>query len=184
MSDAVRAFVALEIDEAARGRIGDLADELRPRFPGLRWLSRHTLHVTLRFLGDVPPETLDGLAPRLAAMAAACPAATVDVGPLGVFPPRGAPRVLWLGVALTPPLLALQKSCEEAAVACGLPPDPRPFRSHLTLGRWRDRAARPLSLVDVDAGRADLRTLVLFESRLATTGAVHAARARFALGPC
>jgi 2'-5' RNA ligase len=88
--------------------------------------------------------------------------------------------VLWLGVELPAPVLALQAACEAAAVAEGFEPETRPFRSHLTLGRWRERAPRP-ALPDVDLGTLALRELVLFRSQLRPSGAVYTGIARFPL---
>ena len=82
-------------------------------------------------------------APLLAAAAAACPPAEAQVAGLGTFPERGSPRVLWLGLAVPAAILDLQRACERAARAAGFEREERPFRAHLTLGRWRDRAPRP-----------------------------------------
>ena len=53
------------------------------------------------------------------------------------------------GSRCPPPVLDLQRACERAARAAGFEREERPFRAHLTLGRWRERAARP----DLPAGR-------------------------------
>jgi 2'-5' RNA ligase len=79
-------------------------------------------------------------------------------------------------------MAALQAGCEAAAVAAGFPREARRFSPHLTLGRWRDRAARP-ELPAVDLGSSVLDTLVLFRSELRPEGAVHTQLQRFELGP-
>jgi RNA 2',3'-cyclic 3'-phosphodiesterase len=147
-------------------------DSLRQKAPGVRFLAPETVHLTLRFLGDATDEQVGCLSSTLAAAAAACPAAEVRIAGVGTFPERGAPRVLWLGIELPAPVLALQRDCERAAVSCGFPPEPRPFRSHVTLGRWRDRARRP-ELPPVDLGTVVLDALVLYQSRLTPNGAIH-----------
>jgi 2'-5' RNA ligase len=178
--DQVRAFVAFPVGEALAGAIAALRDRLRPRLAGLRWVRPDGLHFTLRFLGRSTRVQLEGLVVRLAAGASACPRAEARTGGLGLFPERGSPRVLWLDVAVPPSVLALQSACEAAAVAEGFAPEPRPFRSHLTLGRWRDRAPRP-SLPEVDEGVLPLRDLVLFRSQIRPGGAVYTELARFPL---
>jgi len=77
--------------------------------------------------------------------------------------------VLWIGTELTAPLLTLQRTCEAAAVACGLTPEAKPFRSHVTIGRWRERVKRP-ALPPADLGTARLDSLVLYESDSAPKG--------------
>lgn len=176
----MRAFVALEIPFETRAAIGALLSSLKPKLPGLRFISPDTVHVTLRFLGDAAPEALADMQPRLAAAAAACPPVDVRIAGLGMFPERGGPRVLWLGMDLPESILALQRACEEAAVAVGFPRETKPFRSHVTLGRWRDRARRP-ELPPVDLGRVRLASLILYKSELDRQGAVHTSLATFVL---
>jgi len=75
----------------------------------------------------------------------------------------------------------LQRACEAAAVAVGFPPEERPFRPHLTLGRWKDRAPRP-ELPAFDLDPLPVAEIVLYESDLGPAGAVHTPLARFPLG--
>jgi 2'-5' RNA ligase len=177
----VRAFVALEIDERLRVALGELQARLRPRLGGVRLVRPEGIHLTLRFLGESPPARLDALSPRLAAAAAACPACRARAAGIGTFPERGSPRVLWLGLDVPPPVLDLQVECERAARASGFEAERRPFRAHLTLGRWRERAPRP-ELPAPDLGETRLETLVLFESDLRPGGAAYTPLARFPLG--
>jgi RNA 2',3'-cyclic 3'-phosphodiesterase len=176
-----RAFVAIELDPALREAIGDLQARLRPGLGGIRLVRPEGIHLTLRFLGDSSPTQIESLLPRLAEAAALCPPAEVLVGALGTFPERGSPRVLWLGLEVPQAVLDLQHACERAARAAGFDREERPFRAHLTLGRWRERAARP-DQPPVDLGTTRLETLVLFRSDLQPGGAVYTPLARFALG--
>jgi len=177
----VRAFVALELEAQLREAMGDLQARLRPRLGQVHLARPDGIHLTLRFLGDTSPAQVETLRPLLAAAAAACPPAEVAASGLGMFPERGGPRVLWLGLDVPPAIHELQKACERAALAAGFEEEDRPFKAHLTLGRWRDRAARP-ELPAVDLGTTRLDTLVLFESDLRPGGAVYTPLVRFALG--
>jgi 2'-5' RNA ligase len=177
----LRAFVALELDPDLRARIAGLIADLRRTIPDVRWARPESLHVTVRFLGWSAATALVELQGPLAEAAARCPPCTAPVRELGMFPPRGAPRVLWLGIELPSPIAALQRECERAAVAVGFPPEPRPFRAHLTLGRWSKPARRP-PLLPVDLGTARLERLVLFRSEPRREGAVYTPLAAFPLG--
>jgi 2'-5' RNA ligase len=179
--DSVRSFVALVLDAGLSEALGGLQARLRPRLGDVRLVRPEGIHLTLRFLGQASPRQLAALQPALSSAAAACPPAEVRVAGVGTFPDRGSPRVLWLGVELSEPVLALQRACERAARAAGFEPEPWGFRAHLTLGRWRERAPRP-ELPDVDLGPTRLDTLVLFRSELCSGGARHTPLARFALG--
>jgi 2'-5' RNA ligase len=180
-ADTVRAFVALDLDEAMRERLGSLMAELRGRLRGVSWVRSEGMHLTLRFLGSSTPSALEAIRQRLRPAAARCPPAAPAMAGLGVFPERGRVRVLWIGIALPPSVLALQAECEAAAVAAGFVPEPRPFQAHLTLGRWREGAPRP-ELPPTDLGPASLRSLVLYRSDLHPGGARYTPLERFPLG--
>ncbi len=179
--DPVRAFVALELDARVHAWLARLVEDLRPRLPGCRFGAVTNAHLTLRFLGTASVRALESVAAALGPAAAACPPAEVPLTGLGTFPPRGAPRVLWVGLGLPPHLVALQAQCERAARATGFEPEPRRFQPHLTLGRWRDRAPRP-ELPALSPMATRIEHLTLFASELRPSGAVHTPLARFALG--
>lgn len=168
----VRAFLALPIDAPARSQVARTIEELRPLLRGLRWVSTDGLHLTLRFLGPSSAEALDRLTRQLREATAACPAGQGRLGGLGLFPERGSPRVLWLDLELPEPLRVLQRACETAARAAGFAPEGRPFKSHLTLGRWRDPLPRP-QLPSVEPCLTRLDELVLFRSELRPQGALY-----------
>jgi 2'-5' RNA ligase len=180
-SARLRAFVALEIDAALRGRLEETTARLRRELAGVRWVSASSLHLTLRFLGWTSAEALVPLPEALFRAAAGCPPATVATSGLGLFPERGAPRVLWVGLALPESFLRLQAECERAAVEAGFAPEPREFRAHLTLGRWKDHARRP-SLPAIDLGSTRLDHVTLFRSDLRPAGAIYTPLAVFPLG--
>ena len=176
----LRAFVALELSEGLRGRILELQSELSKRAPGVRWIARGAVHLTLRFLGQASPKQLALMGEALKTASAACPATKALVTGVGTFPERGHPRVLWLGLRVAPEVMALQVACESAAVKAGFAPENRAFLPHLTLGRWRDRAPRP-TLPGVDLGSTVLDTLTLFRSDLGRGGAIYTPLQRFTL---
>jgi RNA 2',3'-cyclic 3'-phosphodiesterase len=179
--DTVRAFVALELEQHLRAALGDLQSQLQPRLGKVRLVRPEGIHLTLRFLGSTSPAQVERLRSELAAAAVKCPATDARAALLSIFPERGSPRVLWLGLEVEPPVLELQEACERAARAAGFAPEGRPFRAHLTLGRWRERVPRP-DLPPVDLGTTRLETVALFESDLRPDRAVYTPLARFRLG--
>lgn len=180
-----------------RARIAALTSELRERAPGVRWVRPEGVHLTLRFLGATTARQVEELRPALARLARECAPAEAHVRDLGVFPGRGRPRVLWLGLLIPEPVLELQAACERAARAAGFPPESRPFRAHLTLGRWRDdepssrrgrTRPRPgpapagTDWPSGDLGPTWLDTLVLFRSHPGPGGSVYTPLASYELG--
>ena len=179
--ERLRAFVALELDAPLRERLEEQIHRLRAELAGVRWASSSSMHLTLRFLGWTSQAQLASLQEPLRRAAAACPGATVDTTGLGLFPERGSPRVLWVGLLFPEAFRRLQAACEEAAVAAGFPPETRAFQPHLTLGRWKERARRP-SLPPLELGPARFDHLTLFRSDLRPQGALYTTLATFPLG--
>ena len=171
-AEGVRAFIALELDAALHERLARLIEELRPKLPGLRFGPVGNAHLTMRFLGPSSMGALERIARELGPAAAACPPAEVRVAGLGLFPPRGAPSVLWLGLDLPGSMRTLQGACERAARSAGFAPETRASQPHVTLGRWRERVARPV-LPEVEPLTTRIERLVLFRSDLKPAGAVH-----------
>jgi 2'-5' RNA ligase len=178
---AIRAFVALPLPDTLRRAVAETIRRLTPSLPDVRFVRDEGAHVTLRFLGGTRADTIAALEAPLRAAALQCPPLDVKVRGLGVFPERGAPRVLWLGLEMPAAAAALQATCEKAAVAAGFEPETRAFHPHLTLGRWRDRARRP-ALPDADLGSVRVRELVLYRSDLRPSGSVYTPLALFPLG--
>jgi 2'-5' RNA ligase len=177
----VRAFVALDLHHEMRRRLADLEASLAPAFPGLRWVRPERVHLTLRFFGSASPDQVSRLRARMECAAVASSAVEETVAGLGLFPDRRRPSVLWLGVSTGETLSRLWTACEDAAVSAGFPSEPRPFRAHLTLGRWRDRVPRPV-LPPVDLGPTRFEALTLFKSELRPGGSVYSVLGRWSLG--
>ena len=169
---ALRAFLALDLDEPARERLRDLMQRLQREVHGVRWVRGEGLHVTLRFLGWTDAATAARLADGVEPVARACAPGDAPLGPLGLFPERGRPRVLWVALGLPERMLAVQRACEEAARHQGFDPEERAFKPHLTLGRWKDRVPRP-PLPQVDLGTARIAQLTLYRSQLSPAGSVY-----------
>lgn len=140
-----RLFLAVELDEATRTAVDDLSHTLRqdPRLQSVgraSWVSRDRMHLTLHFVGDADAATERRL---LGALAIPIPCAPFRLGfhGLGIFPERGSPRVLWLGIGEGfDDLLAVRR---ELTRRLGTAPGQlEAFHPHLTLARFRDRVPR------------------------------------------
>ena len=137
--DAVRLFIALDLPPAAKGSLGATAAQLKAVIPsGVRWVDPAGVHLTLKFLGDTDTGLVE---PILAAMqpgagAAGAASFPLQLSGLGVLPNYRKPRSLWAGVGGDLEALGrLQRRVDEAMARLGFPPERRPFRPHLTLGR-------------------------------------------------
>ncbi len=134
----MRTFIAIEPPEGWRREVGRLTRALEAHFPGVRWCRPESLHLTLRFLGEIDPGRLEALAE--AVRTATAPRAPFRVGMTGIgsFGPRLQPRVIWLGLADSPELMGLAGEVERRIEAAGFGPADKPFKPHLTLARVKD----------------------------------------------
>jgi len=208
----MRLFAALELDERARQRIGEEQKRVRRSLgdpPALRWVDPASMHVTLAFLGEVGEPVAQQVIGAMTGAFEAAPFRLVFRG-TGVFPSRGAPRVLWLGIAGgAADAIALQAAVAERLNGCGIVLERRAFTPHLTLARFRDcRSAKASRPPQANAshelrrrsrhgiGRdererppaktvaaVDVREVVLFQSRLSPKGSTYVALARAPLVP-
>jgi 2'-5' RNA ligase len=133
----MRLFVALEVPEPARREVRRRVAGLRERLPRARWVNPDVLHLTLLFLGEVPPGQVAELAERLRRAFAPFPELPLRLAGAGTFPAGRPARVAWIGVTAPPELAPLQAAAAQAArEAIGAPePDERPFHPHVTLAR-------------------------------------------------
>lgn len=132
----MRTFVAVELDRAVRERVGALAGKLQIRCPKLSWVRPRNMHLTIKFLGEIEPAQVRPIQTALDQAAGQCRKFEVSFTGLGVFPPHGPVKVLWLGVEDTTGGLAeCWRCCEEALEAIGFAREDRPFSAHLTLAR-------------------------------------------------
>jgi 2'-5' RNA ligase len=146
---SLRVFCAVELPEEVRDAAATHAARLRRDFPEARasWARAASLHVTLKFLGEVERARVATLSRASAAAVEGFAPFSLSVEEAGTFPPRGAARVLWLGVRdESGGLTRLQRRLEAECEASGFPSESRAFKPHLTIARLRaSKDALPIS---------------------------------------
>jgi 2'-5' RNA ligase len=124
----------------ARACLDDALAPLRGSPGEPRWIPSGRWHLTLLFLGTVPVERVPLLVAAAAPVVAAAPPMTLRLAGGGRFGSSRRPLVLWVGLdGDVPALTGLARGLADAARALHLPVEDRPFRAHLTVGRWRPR---------------------------------------------
>jgi 2'-5' RNA ligase len=204
-----RTFIAIEIPPDIRRRIKEHIDQLRAVFPDVRasWTREDNLHLTLRFLGDVPIANIPALSNAVAEATHEINPFDLTVRGCGAFPPHGRPKVLWIGCADIPSashsldagsagfqpasslsslpvaFSSLHTALEDRCAAAGFEGEPRPFHPHLTVARLREsRGSRALAehhkQLGFPAQTFTVSELVVFRSELSSKGSKHTALAR------
>ena len=181
----MRLFLAVELPELLRAAVVAVQERLRPTEHGWRWVRPEGIHLTLRFLGEVAEARLPELAERWRAAAAGADIPDIQVSDLGTFPPRGRPRVLWVGLQDRSggALAALATALESEARAAGFAAEDRPFAPHLTLARVAaDGKPRKPEIEVGSLGSFRAQSLTLFRSVPGRGGAVYTALERYPIG--
>jgi 2'-5' RNA ligase len=183
--DTLRLFFAIELDPRVRQAAAETSRALRAGAGGeaVRWVREETLHVTLRFLGDVDSGRVGSLADCVRAQTAALRPFQLELGGVRAFPSRRRPQAVVLDVGPPEPLVELAEAVERGVVAAGFEPKSRVFRAHLTLGRLRGRSF-PAVTGGVTAGgeSCSVDEAVLFKSDLNQFGALYTPIERAPLG--
>jgi 2'-5' RNA ligase len=162
----IRSFVALALPEPHLALLERHLGECARAAPAYRWVEPDSLHLTLRFLGNIEPEALERVRRELASVRGAPFPLALDGR--GTFGPRAAPRVVWIGVSGGLDVCAaLAARVEAVCQRAGLEPEPRPFRAHVTLARARGEGDRLPPLPDPPAlAPWTVEDFALYESRL------------------
>ncbi|MGY2085249.1 RNA 2',3'-cyclic phosphodiesterase [Blastococcus sp. SYSU DS0539] len=169
-----RLFVAVDPPDDARRDLERVLAPLRDAPGAPRWSRPDRWHLTLLFLGGVPDAVVPGLVAAVAPAVAATPPMTLRLAGGGRFGSLRRPQVAWTGLdGDVAPLVALAGRLAAAARGLGLPVEDRPFRPHLTLGRWRPGRPADGALTDRLAGYRGpawpVTEVRLVESRLGPT---------------
>ncbi|MEE8490599.1 MAG: RNA 2',3'-cyclic phosphodiesterase, partial [Acidimicrobiia bacterium] len=96
----IRAFIAVELGEELRVALAEAQASLKATLNSrLQWVRPESLHVTLKFLGDVGEDRIPDLERAMTLVAGAHSGFSLEVGGLGVFPDSRQPRILWVGMS-------------------------------------------------------------------------------------
>jgi 2'-5' RNA ligase len=175
-SRQLRTFLAIPLPEDMLTRVARTRDELAGVLSRVRWVNPATIHLTLKFFGDVPEEFLEKIGEVMLSVGRLFAPFPIKIARVGAFPSPSRARVIWLGVT-GGPLVALQEVLEERLQLAGIPREERAFFPHLTLGRSRGGPLPAREILekyrDFVCGTLQVDKMVLFESRLQPSGAVH-----------
>ena len=191
----IRAFLAVELSQELRAGLTTVQQELKrkietrmTRNTRISWVQPTSIHLTIKFLGDLDEQALDALLVAVEHAIGNQPAVNVPLDRLGAFPRPQSPRVLWVG----PPenweqgrdakgIGEIHGAIEAACEGLGFLRETRPFSLHLTLARIR-MGERHVGLAlkqsgvlgrPISAGSLAVESVALMRSELKPTGSVH-----------
>ncbi|WP_457554662.1 RNA 2',3'-cyclic phosphodiesterase [Candidatus Pyrohabitans sp.] len=181
----MRTFIAVD---AYTEELGRLLPELS-RITGLRCVAPGGLHVTLKFLGEIPEQRVEEVFSAMKRAFTNCTGFKFRISGVGAFPNPRAARVVWAGIGEGgAELKTLQSRLEDELLGLGFRRERRTYVPHITLARVKSPAARRgvLRFIEAHAGDALGEVLVedvkLMKSTLTPGGAVYTELRRVPLG--
>ncbi|RJP80468.1 MAG: RNA 2',3'-cyclic phosphodiesterase [Desulfobacteraceae bacterium] len=188
---AIRAFIAFDLPDDVLEIIGEIQKQLKKKGLKLRWVPVCNIHLTVKFIGDLPADLIDQVAGIMTESAERCSLMTINASGMGVFPGLRRPSVLWIGIhGETDRLIRFQKTLDENLERIGIQSEKRPFRGHLTIGRVKTNPNMELLkeslrlFNDFQTRPFTIKEVKLFQSELTPAGAVYSCIKSIALsGP-
>ena len=178
----IRVFWAINLNQEIRVALREFQFRLRKDIPSIHWVKPESLHLTVKFLGEIDEEQLTSIQRAVEIGIQDCTPFSLEVRGFGGFPTIKQPRVLWAGISGEGAVLQrLVSQVEEALIPLGFPAETKAFRGHLTLARVK-QGGREIGMAlarsqvlekDHYFGMLPVEKLCLFRSELKPTGAVY-----------
>ena len=182
MNSPIRTFIAIKVPGHVRDVLSQVVQTLQKiEFINVRWVRTESIHLTLKFLGDINPKLVPQIGNAMVDSARESSTFGLRLSNLGTFPTLSKPRVLWIGLqgeigALT----KLQLKTEGQLESIGFPRSKGPFNPHLTVGRVRSdlTSSQRIKLGEILKEPSPyvhwrVSELHLIQSTLTPAGAVH-----------
>jgi 2'-5' RNA ligase len=182
--EEIRSFIAIELPEEAKRGLGRLRSELeRQEHAFVKWVDPEGIHLTLKFLGNIPSKQVAGVTEAMEGAIRGIPPFHLEISGLGAFPNLRQPRVLWVGIdGELDKLSGLQRNIDSALIPLGFTKEERSFVPHLTLARIRERASPGerrtfselvVSTIFEDKYYVGVDAISLMRSQLTPAGAIY-----------
>ncbi len=184
----MRAFLAASFSPPLEASVRQALDALKGRAGGgYLWSDPAEVHLTLRFLGEIPDEAAGPMAEAVAQAVGGMKPFLLKTTGYGGFPYPDRVRIAWIGMEPFTPLLALRDTLDRALAPFDIRWEEKPFVPHLTLGR-HPGGGSDLSQAFLDAGIPPpgehlLNGVVLFRSAAHLRGPAAARHTRLAEAP-
>jgi 2'-5' RNA ligase len=178
---AIRSFLAFELPYEIRQTLSAVSEDGRAAPLNIRWVRVANIHLTVVFMGNIEEARIDPIKELARGVCDQYAPFRIQVNGAGLFGSRRNPRVLWIGLGGDMDRMSsFREDLQKGLAPFGIKEERRPFRPHLTLGRFRKGAKADSALNDLLSKYQDLngpecilREFVLFKSDLKPDGAVY-----------
>ena len=185
MTESIRSFIAFDMDsEPVLKKIGNIQNALVKTGADLKPVEPKNIHITVRFLGNIAPTTVDRIHEEMKQVQFMTFNAMIHG--IGAFPNANYPRVVWAGMTEgADQLRSIFSQLEPRLCGLGFAPDPKGFSPHLTIARVRsgrnkvELAESIRENADIDFGVVRAACLRLKKSDLTPQGPVYSTLREF-----
>ncbi len=177
----IRIFIAVRVPETVRQKIAEFQSRLKSCGGDIRWVRPESIHVTLKFLGDMAAEQIEPIAESIQKDVTSVRPFDISVEGTGVFPNVRRPRILWVGVEKgSEELKGLAEKVDRACTTFHFQKEKRDYSAHLTIGRVRSPKRigpliETLQTIEFEGGSYCVEEVTVMKSDLLQTGAVYTA---------
>lgn len=180
MSENIRCFIAIPLTQEIKEELVNIQEKLKKSDAGVKWVSPDSIHLTLKFLGDIPRIRLSSVSKMIKEVAHKKTWFEMSLSSLGAFPSIEKPRIVWIGIENgQEELKELAEKLDIKLRSIGLPGEEREFVPHLTLGRVkkldnRDKLVEIIhSIKAVFTEKMQVTKINLMKSQLTSTGPIY-----------
>lgn len=179
MGEMIRTFICIDLPVSLKTSIEKLTLELQKDSRGkIGWVKPNNMHLTLRFLGDIPKEKVSLVQRCIEQACNGIKRFTVTASGLGAFPNLHRPRVFWVGIKnFTEQLLPLQKKLEQELANAGFDKADKAFSPHLTIGRVREGSVQEvvnkIEQIEFSSQDFQVKEVIFMQSELKIGGSVY-----------
>jgi 2'-5' RNA ligase len=178
---AIRSFLAFELPPEIKKKILLVSEDLRRSGLNAKWVKVDNIHLTVVFMGDIKEEVIQAIKEEVKTVCLGFPPFKISLDGIGVFPNTRRPRVLWLGLeGEIERISSLRDGLQEHLKPFGIKEEKRPFKPHLTLGRFRkqNRGGSQLDEIinryrELEGPLCRVEELIMFKSELRSQGAIY-----------
>jgi len=177
--ERIRSFIAVDLDDAEiKSQISKAQHDLEQTGASLKLVQPEIMHLTLRFLGEIPQTTVNRVIEAMGSIR--FQPFEVEFSGVGVFPNIRRISVVWVGITRGQEQLgAIFQQLEPKIRQIGLPPDSKGFSPHMTIARVRSGINKEAlakcveSMRETQFGKMNANAVRLKKSTLTPRGPIY-----------
>lgn len=178
--EKIRTFVATKISSELEKELANFIEELRKIRREVKWVKPESVHLTLKFLGNIPPTNVVDVSKAVSSATREFSNFQLTTGEKGAFPSLKRPRIFWLGLAEEndQTLIPLRNRIEDELAQIGFEKEKRKFHPHLTVGRVHspkniDEMTQKFMDYPFPEIRFNVDEILIMKSQLTPRGAIY-----------